>query len=729
MAVKKYRDKFIMKRRMLATGSILLLLFFGLISRLAYLTIVKSKEYSNIAKQQWTSDIKIDARRGQILDRNGNELTVSANVYRVDLDLNTLRKTQEKKGLSDDDIGNMISNVIDIEKETVIKKITATLPGPNNTRLPMQSATLIRRIEKTEADNIIDLKINGVLVSPDTARYYPNENFLAHVLGHTNADGQGLTGIELQYNSYLAGTPGIKITETDVKSQELGNTISEYIPPVEGKNVILTIDEMIQHFCEKAAEQARIDNKAKAVTIIVSNPQNGEIIAMTNKPDYDPNDPWIEGLDFDELQISWRNRAVSDTYEPGSIFKVVTATAAMAEKVINEETFEIVCNGSKTIGRRIIHCWKRTGHGVESFVDIIKNSCNIGFMELGERLGAELLNKHIKLLGLGEKTGIDLPGEARGIIKKTENITDTDLATISFGQTNTLTPIQYVQIINAIANGGKLITPHVMREITWTNENGEVEKIPYDNYNIRQVEDEEVMKRLRGYLELVVSEGGGRKAFVEGYNIGGKTGTAQKVIDGRYASQKYVASFGGMAPIVEGENPKLTVFISIDEPDPSNYYAGQIAAPVAKQVFLDVFNYLDMANIYSNSALLLDIMVPEIRGFKKSEGIEVLNENNLDYKLSGKGEYITEITPKPGFTVKENSEVIVYLGALAEGNGTVIVPNFTGLSKEKAIEILDGLNLKYTFAGEGLIAVQSIDEGQVANKGTTLKFELQVIGD
>ncbi|SHH38104.1 stage V sporulation protein D [Clostridium grantii] len=726
MNKNQYSDKVIMKRRMLYTVSFLLLLFFGLFIRLGYIMLVKAKDYNPIAVQQWTEDVKIDAKRGQILDRNGNELAVSANVYRVDFDLNTLRKVQESKGLSNEDIAIKISNVIDIEKDKVLGILEKTLPGG----LPMKSATLIRRIEKTEADNIRALGINGIIVSPDTARYYPNDNFLAHVLGHTNSDGEGLTGVELMYNSYLAGTPGILIAETDAKSQEIGNTISEYIPPIAGKNLILTIDEMIQHFAEKAADQALIDNKAKAVTIIISNPNNGEILAMVNKPDYDPNNPWIDGLSFEELQQSWRNRAVSDTYEPGSIFKVVTATAAMAEKVIDEDTYEIVCNGSTTIGKKIIHCWKRTGHGTQAFVDILRNSCNVGFMNLAEKLGAEALNKHIKLFGLGEKTGIDLPGEAKGIIKKTENITATDLATISFGQTNTLTPIQYVQVINAIANGGKLITPHVMKEIQWTDENNENQTIQYDNSNVRQVEDPVVMERLRGYLEEVITTGGGGKAYVEGYNIGGKTGTAQKVVDGKYAAQTYVASFGGMAPILPGKTPDLTVFISIDEPDPSNYYAGQIAAPVAKQIFVDVFNYLDMVNINSSKdELLSDVIVPEIRGSKKSEALSVLKESKLNYEISGDGEYVTDTTPKPGYTTKENSKIIVYTGSNNPVTNDIIVPNFNGLTEEAAIEILNDLGLKYEFNGEGLISHQSIEFKQKVSKNTLITFELEIIGD
>ncbi len=235
--------------------------------------------------------------------------------------------------------------------------------------------------------------------------------FLANVLGHTNSDGNGLTGVELYYNKYLSGIPGMKISETDRKSEELPYTISDYTKPIDGKDVVLTIDEMIQYFCEKAAAQAMIDNKAAAVTIVAMNPKNGEILGMVNKPDYNPNDPWDLSKTYDENQKAWRNRAVSDTFEPGSIFKVVTATAAMEERLVKEND-RFFCNGSTVVGGRTIKCWKTTGHGAQSFVDILKNSCNVGFMELGRRLGPEKLNKYIYLFGFGKKTGIDLNGEA-----------------------------------------------------------------------------------------------------------------------------------------------------------------------------------------------------------------------------------------------------------------------------------------------------------------------------
>ncbi|MCY6370358.1 stage V sporulation protein D [Clostridium ganghwense] len=723
MAKKEYRDKVIIKRRMLAVFCILLLLFFGLVGRLSYLTIVKSPQYKSIAENQWTSDVKIEARRGKILDRNGHELAVSANVYRVDLDMNTLRKTQEKKKLTDEDIAIKLSGPLSMEKEDVLKILHKKLPGG----LPIGSATLKRRIEKEEADKVRDLKIRGVIVSPDTRRYYPNNNFLAHVLGHTRSDGEGLTGVELKYNKYLAGIPGVKIAETDNKSQELPYTISEYTRPVPGKNVVLTIDDMIQHFAEKAAEQALKDNKAKAVTIVAMNPKNGEILAMANKPDYNPNSPWVEGKSFNELQKNWRNRAVSDIFEPGSIFKVITATAAMEEKVIDEDTYQITCNGGTPIGKRIIHCWKRTGHGTEAFVDILKNSCNVGFMDLGKRLGAEKLNKYIKKFGFGQKTGIDLPGEASGIIKKTENISETDLATISFGQTNTLTGIQYITALNVIANGGTWVRPHVMKEIIhYDEENHKIVDEEFQNYGKRQVADKEVMDRLRGYLEKVVSEGGGSKAYVEGYNIAGKTGTAQKVMNGRYAQGKYIASFGGMAP---ADDPKVTLFISIDEPDPSNYYAGQIATPVAKQVFTDIFNYMALKDGDEN-VLLKNVVVPEVRGTKKSEALKILKESKLNYQIDDKGEYIVDMTPKPGYSVEEGRKIVLYSGTSSNYNKEVVVPSLKGYSKEKAVELLKGLGIEAKVIGNGVVTEQSISAGQRVNRNTTkIVLKLQEIGD
>nr|WP_156939889.1 stage V sporulation protein D [Clostridium lundense] len=706
----------------------LIVVFTYLVSRLAYLMVSKGPNYEKVAVDQWTSEVKISAKRGRILDRNGNELAISANVYRVDLDLNTLRHTMEDKKLPVETVASKLGEALEMDAVEVAKIINKKFPNG----LPYGSATLKRRIEKPMADKVRDLKISGVIVSADTKRYYPNNNFLAHVLGHTNSDGKGLTGVEMQYDKILSGKPGKRIAEMDnTRSRELPYVISEFTKPEDGKDVILTIDEMIQHFCEKAADQALSDNKAKAVSIIAMDPNSGEILAMVNKPDYNPNDPWVKGKTSDELQAMWRNRAVNDTFEPGSIFKVITAASAMEENVVSESD-KYNCTGAVVVGKRTIHCAKRSGHGVQSFPDIIKNSCNVGFAEVGKKLGKEKLYSYIQKFGFGQKTGVDLPGEAKGIVKKAENMSDVDLATISFGQANTVSTMQYLAAFNAVANGGKWIRPHVLKEVAHYDEgnNKEVTDSKFDNYGEKTVLDGKTAATLRTYLERVVSEGGGQRAFIEGYHIGGKTGTAQKVINGRYGEGKYISSFAAMAPI---DKPKITLLVSIDEPDPTNYYAGQISAPVAQQVLNDIFNYLafkaDASSEKIAESLKKDIMIPEIRGMKKGEALKLLKEKGLDYKIDASGDYIVDISPKPGYTVKEGSKIVLYTGSTSNYNKVVVVPSVKGYSIERASQLLNSIGLKIEYSGNGLIFEQSRKEGEEVQKGTTVYVKLDEVGD
>lgn len=632
----------------------------------------------------------------------------------------------KEKKLTGEEVADKIALAVNMDKNDVIKIINKKFPNG----LPYGAATLKRRVEKKEADKVRDLKLRGVIVSADTKRYYPNNNFLSHVLGHTNSDGDGLTGVEFYYNKILSGKPGIRIAETDRKSKDLPYTISSYVKPEDGNDLVLTIDEMIQHFCEKSANQAMNDNGAKAVTIMVMNPNTGEILALVNKPDYNPNDPWQEGKSSEELQKMWRNRAVNDTFEPGSIFKVVTAATAMEENVVSEkDTFN--CGGSITIGNRTIHCWKRTGHGLQHFPDILKNSCNVGFAELGKKIGKENLNKYIQKFGFGKKTGIDLPGEAKGIIKKTENITDIDVATISFGQANTVSSIQFMAAFNAVANGGRLIRPHVMKNVAYFDEsqNKEVTTSSYKAYE-NKILDSNKMATLRGYLERVVSEGGGKNAFIEGYHIAGKTGTAQKAGKGGYQAGKYVSSFAGMAP---ANDPKITVFVSVDEPDPGNYYASQVAAPVAKQLFNDIFNYLslkpDATAEEVAKSMLKDITIPEIRGLKKAESEKILKDLKLDFELDGEGEYVVDMNPKPGYNVKEGTKIILYTGTSSNYNKIVVVPDIKGLSPEGASKLLNSLGLKFEYSGKGMVSEQSIEPGKEVKKGTVVSAKLSEIGD
>lgn len=725
MNKKIFRDKALMKKRISLALTTLICLFTLLIIRLSYIMIVKREEYSARAEEQWTSEVKIDARRGKILDRNGVELAISANVYRVDFDLNSIKGHLRKENLTINDIAPSISEALNMDEKKVIDKLNTKLPSGADAG----AAILVRRIEKDEADKVKNLNIPGVIVSPDTKRYYPNGNFLAHVLGSTNIDGQGLTGVELEYNEYLSGKPGLRISELSKYNDELPYTISEFTAPVNGKDLVLTIDSNLQAFAEKVAEKGYKDNLAKQVSIIIMNPNNGEILAMVNKPDFDPNKPYEGAENYDgenlseKVQKMWRNHLVNDTFEPGSIFKVVTMIGNLEEGLVKEsDTFN--CNGSLKIGPHTIKCWKTSGHGTQTLPEILQNSCNVGFMEIGKRIGKEKLNEYIKKLGFGQVSGIDLPGEAKGIIKKTENINEADLATISFGQTNTVNAVQYMTAYNSIINGGKLIQPHLMKEITHTDQEGKVVTEKTFEPNIVDVLSEEKTAILRDYLERTVSYGGSSKAYVEGYHIGAKTGTAQKVNPkgGGYESGKYISSLAGFAP---ADDPQITVFISIDEPGTGTYYAGQIVAPLANLLFTDIFNYMS-ENMGKDDidSIVKEIVIPEIRGLKVEEGKKILKEYNIEYNINGNGDIITNVKPYPGYTIKENSKINIDTGDVESYNKYVVMPELRGYTLGVATKILDDLGIAFSYDGEGIIVKQSIQKGEIITKGTKVKLEL-----
>ena len=686
--------------------------------------IVKRDEYSSRAEEQWTSEVSIDARRGRILDRNGVELAVSANVYRVDFDLNSVRQYLKNNSLTNADIAGKIADAVAMEESKVMEKLETKLASGANAG----SATLIRRIEKEAADKVNNLNIDGVIVSPDTKRYYPKGEFLAHVLGSTNVDGQGLTGVELQYNEHLSGVPGVRISEIERNEENLSYTISNFTEPIDGKDVTLTIDSKIQAIAEKVAEKGLVDNQAKRVSIMVMNPNNGEILAMVNKPDFDPNNPFDGFEDFsgetdgEKLQKMWRNSLVNDTFEPGSIFKVVTMVTALEEGIASEsDTFE--CGGSLQVVSHTIKCWKTSGHGSQILPQILQNSCNVGFMKLGEKIGKETLNEYIKKLGFGKTTGIDLPGEASGIVKKTENITESDLATISFGQTNTVTAIQYMQAFNALANGGSLIQPHIMKEVShYNSDDTKVIDETYEPVIFKDVLSDKSTATLRDYLERTVNEGGSNKSYIEGYHIGGKTGTAQKVnsVTGGYESGKYISSMAAMAPV---DSPEITAFVSIDEPSNGAYYAGVVTAPLMKILLTDIFNYMDSEFSEDYNAVVRDVLIPEIRGKSIEEAKKILKDVNLEYNIEGSGEIVTNTQPYPGYTVKEGSKITIYTGDAVDNN-KVSMPDLTGLSVTSAKDVLDDLGIKYSLEGDGFVIDQSIPAGEVITTGSNVRLTL-----
>ncbi|NRT70743.1 stage V sporulation protein D (sporulation-specific penicillin-binding protein) [Clostridium beijerinckii] len=743
MKKKKHVSKVKIRKRTRSVAFSLTAIFAILIIRLSYIVMVDGKDYSARAEEQWTSEVKIDAKRGEVLDRNGNELAVSANVYRVDFDLNSIRNylkrpaksipnkelshmksvgipiPTEGSGLTNDDIAPVIAKVLNMDVSEIKADLEKKLPSGADAF----SVTVARKIEKDIADKVKELNINGIIVSQDTKRYYPNNNFLSHVLGTTDPDGKGLSGVELQYNSYLSGIPGMKVAELDKNNEDLPYTVSQYTEPVNGKDVTLTIDENIQNIVENIAQKAYKDDKAKEVSILVMNPKTGEVLGMVNKPDFDPNNPYdgaskFDGADLnDKIQKMWRNRLVSDTFEPGSIFKVITTISGLENNVANKDT-QFVDNGSISVGGIVVKDAERENK-LQNLLQIIQNSSNVCFVKLGQMIGKDKLYESINKFGFGKVSGIDLPGEASGIVKPIDKVSEADLATISFGQTNTVNSVQYMAAFNAIANGGTLIQPHVMKEITHNDENNV--KIVDETFKptTATVASAEKTAELRSYLEGVVTGGTATGTFIDGYHIGGKTGTAEKVVGGKYGEGKYISSFVGMAP---ANDPKVTVMITVDEPSNGEYYASQVAVPYAKLLFTGIFDYLNSAS--SNEKIVKDIIIPEVRNMKVSDAEKVLKDKGLDCNIDGSEETIVSMKPYPGSSVKEGSKITLYTSGDATYNNNVVMPNVRGYSKEDATTLLKNLGITATFEGNGVVSVQNISEGEVIPKGTTAELIL-----
>ena len=728
---RSYTDSAKVKKRMYITLCGVFFLLLVLTIRLSYIMIFKSDEYSELAVEQWTSEVKISAKRGKILDRNGEELAISANVYRVDFDLNAIRDYNKENGTTNEQLAEKIAKALDTEYETVLKKLEYRLPSGK----AAGAAIMSRRIEKEYADNVRELNITGVMVSPDTKRYYPNGSFLSHVLGTTNSDGVGLNGIELQYDSILSGKAGVRITEIADSNAETTSIISRFTAPVDGKDVALTIDNTIQYFAEKIAEIALKEHNADAVTILVMNPNNGEVLAMANMPDFDPNTPY-EGAEgytgetvSDKVQKMWRNRSVSDSFEPGSIFKIVTASAALEEGLAGgEETYD--CGGGAYILGQYVKCWKHGGHGTQTFDEILQNSCNVAFMQLGEKLGAETLNKYIKLFGLGSKSGVDLPGETPGIVKKTEKITELDLATIAFGQTNTVNCIQFLTAVNTVANGGDLIQPHLVKEITYIDSKGNtVTDEIFEPTVSNGFLSESTINRMRSVLEKTVHYGSPKATYMEGYGIAGKTGTAQKVNSqtGGYGAG-YIASFVGFAPYT---NPQISVLISVDNPKNGEYYGGRVAAPLANMLFTELFNYIDLTEFNLDESLKIERgVVPETRGLDFNEARQVLVDAGFEVELEENedgdlGSTVIDMLPKPGYSVSLGTKITLYTGSGSTYNKDIIIPDFTGYSKEETEKILASLGIKGEFQGTGNVVIsQDVEFGEILKSGDTINFTL-----
>ena len=553
------------------------LLMVGLCAQLGFLMIARSDHYSKMADELHERERTIKAARGEIVDRNGTVIAANRTVCTVSVIHNQV--TEPEKVIRE------LVRILELPETEVRKKVEK-----------WSSREIIRtNVEKSVGDQIMNLGLSGVKVDEDYKRYYPYGSLASKVLGFTGADNQGIIGLEVMYERYLKGRDGLILTTSDAKGTELQNAAEERVEPVPGNTLTVSLDVNIQKYAEQAAYQVMEKKGAKAVSVIVMNPRNGEIYAMVNVPEFDLNDPFtlnVEsgGLTGTEIQDArnkmWRNRCINDTYEPGSTFKIITAAAGLEAGVVHlDDRFS--CPGFRIVEDRKIRCHKIGGHGGETFLQGAMNSCNPVFIDVGARLGVDSFYHYFEQFGLLGKTGIDLPGEAATIMHKKENMGLVELATVSFGQSFQITPIQLITTASSIINGGRRITPHFAMNVESTD-GTYYQKFSYPER--MGVVSEATSETMRYILEQVVAEGSGKRAKLPGYRVGGKTATSEKL---PRSLKKYISSFLGFAP---ADDPQVIALITIDEPV-GIYYGGTIAAPVVADIFSNILPYLDITSV------------------------------------------------------------------------------------------------------------------------------------
>jgi stage V sporulation protein D (sporulation-specific penicillin-binding protein) len=667
-----------------------------LVVRTAWIQFVMGKELQAKAIDSRLRNIDVKAKRGIIYDRNGSPLAISVSadsVYAV--------PSQVRRSNRIDEIVNALSQVLELDKEEVRDKL--------NKKVAFQ--WIKRRVSDEKIKQLKELDFPGINFVEENRRYYPKGKLAAHILGFAGIDNQGLNGIELTYDKELRGVSGKIMIEYDAAGREIPNAMHQYIPPVDGHSLYLTIDETIQYIAERELDQVMKIKQAKRGTIIVLDIKTGDILALANRPVFDPNN----FADYD--QGTWRNIAISDAYEPGSTFKTITAAGAMEENVV-KPTDRFYDPGYIKVGKETVKCWRSyRPHGSQSFVEGVQNSCNPVFVTVGLRQGKDRFYKYLEGFGFGQKTGIELPGEATGILVPKSRAKDIDLATMSIGQANAVTPIQLIRAVAAIANDGWLMKPQLVKEIR--DYDGKLLK-KIEPEPVRQVISKNTSEELRAILETVVSEGTGKNAYLEGYKVAGKTGTAQKILPGGgYSSNEYIASFIGFAP---ADHPRIAALVIVDSPQ-GVYYGGQVAAPVFKNVVLDTLRYLEVPPEITGEAKFMEekIIVPDVKNKKINIVTKELKSLGLKVQVEGQGDKVIIQLPPAGSQVIKGSTTILY--TQDENSDQVVVPDLTGRTIKEASIILSELGLEMAPQGSGLAVIQEPQPGSKVDKGTSVRVK------
>ncbi len=702
---------------------------FGLIRTI----FVNGEHYAKLAEEQQLQDIVTKAKRGNIYDRNMNVLATSATVWQVYATPSSM--DDDKKP----EIAKKLAEILDLKIEKVEEYLEKDTSYQNiGSPVEQEVATKVREYISEES-------LGAVIGLTETnERYYPNDSLASTVLGFVGTDNQGLGGVEAQYDDQLTGTEGRVIAAKTPAGAELPFSYEKVVEAQEGNALVLTIDEYIQSVVEKYLEENVQENKVQnRAACIVMDVNSGEILAMATKPDFNPNEPFTITLEksvkkeikqlkangeYSEekeseirslaLQEQWRNKVVSDIYEPGSVSKIITAAGALEEKnLFDSDTFS--CPGYIKIADRTYKCSNRDGHGHQSLAQAFMNSCNPAFITIGQRLGADNFAKYRKSFGLEDKTGIDLPGESASSTHNTTQMSIVELASESFGQTLKITPIQLITAISAAVNGGYVYQPHIVKQVQ-NSEGNIVENI--ESTLVRQVISEETSKAICGYLEGVVSEGSGKNAYIPGYRIGGKTGTAEKIDvqqqEGEY--KKYICSFAGIAP---ADDPEIAILMLIDEPQVPSPYGGTLVAPSVGKMFEEILPYLGVTPSYTDSeAEELAIPTPNVLNLTIKEATKRLEKEGLQYTIVGDGKTVVSQSPSASSTIPAGGKVILYTDG-NENKRTAIVPDFTGLTVSQAnqVAVNAGLNMYINGNASNSTAYsQSIEKGKSVEAGTVI---------
>lgn len=711
---------------------ILVLGFGAAVLRLTYLTTIQSSELQESAVDLQLADTTVSAKRGTIYDANGNVLAESASVWQVVMSPVNFKNDKQRQAAA-----KGLSEIFDLEYNDVL----------DDTKQQSHYVVVKRRIESDEREKVLELidtlkkdyNCSGVIqLLDDYKRYYPKNSLASSVIGFTGSDDQGLEGIEYEYDSYLSGTPGRIITAQNARGTDMPFRYEQNVESEDGNNVYLTIDETIQSICEKYMQKGVEDNNVLNKGVCIAMDVNtGAILAMVTTDGYDLNNPYeLSAKDKKKIKSTpkkkqaeaesaalsnmWRNKAVADTYMPGSVFKMCVASAALEENLVNEKT-SFTCTGSISVEGETIHCSNISGHGTQNFVEAISNSCNPAFIQIGQMLGASKFRQYYQGFGFSDKTGIDLPGEAEDSFWKEGKMGGVDLAVASFGQNFTITPIQMITACAAVSNGGYVVQPHVVSKIT--DSKGNVIKT-VDKKIKRQVISDDTSKKMNEYLEYNTERQGAAAGYISGYKVAGKTGTTEKrgvtKVESSF-SEDYISSFCGYAP---ADDPQIAMLVFFDTPDGDAYYGSQVSSPVFINIMSEVLPYLDVKTSYTDEELgYVDASAGDYTGVSVDEAKTAVEADGFTATVKGNGSTVISQIPTVSSGLQKGGSIVLYTDSDSQSE-TVSVPSLIGLSPDEVNDVASAYGLNVSFSGattsSGTSSSQNIEAGTSVSPGTVI---------